>query len=63
METSEFLGKLKSRYLWLNIAAMAIVVVVKHWENLKRLFSGTESKFSFKKSEKAATTENESGAK
>ena len=27
METSEFLGKLKSRYLWLNIAAMAIVVV------------------------------------
>ena len=27
METSEFLGKLKSKYLWLNIAAMAIVVV------------------------------------
>ena len=28
METSEFLGKLKSKYLWLNIVAMAIVVVV-----------------------------------
>ena len=27
METSEFLGKLKSKYLWLNIVAMAIVVV------------------------------------
>ncbi len=42
--------------------AMAVVVVIKHWSNLQRLFSGTESKFSFKKSEKAAT-ENESGAK
>ncbi len=51
------------RMIELIALAMAIVVVVKHWENLKRLFSGTESKFSFKKSEKAPTTENASGAK
>jgi glycerol-3-phosphate acyltransferase PlsY len=31
----------------------AALVVVKHWGNIKRLASGTESKFSFKKSVKA----------
>ena len=31
----------------------AIVVVVKHWGNIKRLAAGKESKFSFKKSVKA----------
>ncbi len=29
-----------------------VLVVVKHWENIKRLLKGTESKFSFKKSVK-----------
>lgn len=32
---------------------VAILVVVKHWTNIKRLVQGTESKFSFKKSVKA----------
>ena len=32
---------------------IALLVVIKHWTNLKRLFNGTESKFSFKKSVKA----------
>ena len=31
----------------------AVVVVVKHWGNIKRLAEGKESKFSFKKSVKA----------
>ena len=31
----------------------AVVVVVKHWGNIKRLAAGQESKFSFKKSVKA----------
>ena len=32
---------------------MAILIVFKHWENIQRLRSGTESKFKFKKSVKA----------
>ena len=32
---------------------ITVVVVFKHWENIKRLRAGTESKFSFKKSIKA----------
>lgn len=32
--------------------AIAVIVTVKHRENLKRIFNGTESKFSFKKSKK-----------
>lgn len=32
---------------------MAVVIVGKHWTNIKRLREGTESKFSFKKSVKA----------
>ncbi len=32
--------------------AIAVLVVIKHKENIKRLMSGTESKFSFKKSVK-----------
>ena len=35
-----------------------IMVLVKHWGNLKRIFAGTESKFEFKKSKK---TESASG--
>ena len=43
---------------------MMLLVVVKHWGNIKRLLNGTESKFSFKKSvkkpeEEVASTENE----
>ena len=30
--------------------AIAVIVVIKHRENLKRIFNGTESKFKFKKS-------------
>ena len=36
-----------------DIVIMAILIVFKHWSNIKRLFNGTESKFSFKKSVKA----------
>ena len=32
---------------------IALVIVIKHWQNIKRLLSGKESKFSFKKSVKA----------
>jgi glycerol-3-phosphate acyltransferase PlsY len=32
---------------------IAVVVVLKHWTNIKRLMQGKESKFSFKKSVKA----------
>ena len=32
---------------------IAVVIVVKHWTNIKRLLRGEESKFSFKKSVKA----------
>ena len=35
---------------------IAVIVVIKHWGNLKRIFDGTESKFQFKKS-KAAVDE------
>ena len=35
----------------------AVVVVVKHWGNIKRLAEGKESKFSFKKSVKAPASE------
>ena len=35
---------------------IAILVVFKHWTNIKRLLNGTESKFSFKKSVKAPET-------
>ena len=31
---------------------MTAMVVIKHWENIKRLLNGTENKFSFKKSVK-----------
>ena len=34
-----------------------LLVVVKHWGNIKRLLSGTENKFSFKKSVKKPTEE------
>ena len=33
---------------------MAVLIVFKHWSNIKRLLNGTESKFSFKKSVKTA---------
>lgn len=34
--------------------AIAVIVVIKHLGNLKRIFEGTESKFEFKKSKKAS---------
>ncbi len=33
--------------------AIAVIVVIKHRANLKRIFDGTESKFKFKKSQKS----------
>lgn len=33
--------------------AIAVIIVVKHRENIKRIFNGTESKFAFKKSRAA----------
>ncbi len=41
--------------------AMAVIVVIKHRENLKRIFNGTESKFTFKKSKKVPAEENSDG--
>ena len=38
---------------------MAVIIVCKHWTNIKRLREGTESKFSFKKSVKAPEEKNE----
>ena len=35
---------------------MAVIIICKHWTNIKRLLNGTESKFSFKKSVKTADT-------
>ena len=37
---------------------MTVLIVFKHWTNIKRLFNGTESKFSFKKSVKAEDLDN-----
>lgn len=37
--------------------AMAVIIVYKHRQNLKRIFSGTESKFSFKRSQKTGPAE------
>lgn len=34
--------------------AVAVIIVIKHKENLKRIFNGTESKFSFKRSKRKA---------
>lgn len=57
---------LENRLGTIEMIAMAIGVIIvwKHRENLKRIFNGTESKFSFKKSRKKARnpeekTENE----
>ncbi len=41
--------------------AIAVIVVLKHLGNLKRIFNGTESKFAFKKSKKADAEESASG--
>ena len=39
---------------------MAVLIIFKHWTNIKRLLKGTESKFSFKKSvSKAEAKDNE----
>lgn len=37
--------------------AVAVIVVIKHWGNLRRIFDGTESKFRFKKSRETAEEE------
>lgn len=39
--------------------AVAIIIVAKHWGNLKRIFNGTESKFAIKKSKKVPEEGNE----
>lgn len=59
-------AQLENRLAMIEMIAMAIGVIIvwKHRENLKRIFSGTESKFSFKKSRKKESkseekTENE----
>ena len=39
---------------------MAVIIVAKHWTNIKRLMNGTESKFSFKKSVDPNKNDNES---
>ena len=39
--------------------AIALIVVIKHRANLKRIFEGTESKFTFKVKSKARVTESE----
>ena len=39
---------------------MTFLVVYKHWENIKRLWNGTENKFSFKKSVKIQATDSDS---
>ena len=38
---------------------IALIVVIKHRANLKRIFDGTESKFTFKVKSKARVTESE----
>ena len=38
---------------------MMLIIVIKHWANIKRLLNGTESKFSFKKSVKTADSAEE----
>ena len=47
-----------SPYVWCAVL-MTALVVLKHWENIKRLREGKESKFSFKKSVKAPSENNE----
>lgn len=42
--------------------AFAVVIVIKHLGNLKRIFSGTESKFEFKKSKKTPDEQAEEDA-
>lgn len=37
--------------------ACAVIVVIRHWGNLKRIFEGTESKFEFKKSKRTSAEE------
>lgn len=49
-------GAVTSPYI-IPAVIMAAIVFIKHWENVKRLLSGTENKFSFKKSGKAPSEE------
>lgn len=42
---------------------MAALIIGKHWQNIQRLRTGTESKFSFKKSVKAPAQETEKNVK
>ena len=53
--TRLFVGKV-SPFILFSIL-MAVLIIGKHWSNIKRLRDGTESKFSFKKSVKAPKTE------
>ena len=47
----------------LALIAMALIIVIKHAPNLKRISQGKESKFSFKKSKKKEETKEETEAK
>ena len=40
---------------------LMVMIVVKHWENIRRLMKGEESRFSFKKSVKRTQTDEEPG--
>ena len=47
------MARIKAIAVFCAIVA-AVIVIIKHWGNLKRIFDGTESKFEFKKSKKRA---------
>lgn len=53
--TRMFTGKVSPFILFTIL--MAVLIIGKHWSNIKRLREGTESKFSFKKSVKAPKKE------
>ena len=55
--TRMFAGKISPFILFTVL--MALLIIGKHWPNIERLRNGTESKFSFKKSVKASTKDQE----
>ena len=59
--TRMFAGKISPFILFTVL--MALLIIGKHWPNIERLRNGTESKFSFKKSVKASTKDQEKNNK
>ncbi len=53
---AQILSGYPSPYVFFAVL-MAVVIVAKHWPNIKRLREGKESKFSFKKSVKSSDTD------